>query len=186
MRIATKSATPDEYTEHVHELVKGPATHIYFDTSFLMWLTRIQPIARAEFLLWTQSFEGRMHVPLWAMHEYYRHHTSGTLKSSLSRRAHELVAAAKAFRNEAFKYSIHSSTFGPSGAAFGKAVETAVDAIKEICDAVDKWDYEGAAQDVISWMNERVCETDSVFRTIKLISSEGGGSIYARHSSRLP
>ena len=64
-------------------------TNVSFDISFLMWLTTIGQEARAEFAEWTSSLGDWTHVPVWSMHEYYRHHTTGTLRSDLVARAGE-------------------------------------------------------------------------------------------------
>jgi hypothetical protein len=52
MRISTLTETPEEFTIRVADLLKADTTHIYFDTSFLMWLTMIGDEARSQFKQW--------------------------------------------------------------------------------------------------------------------------------------
>jgi hypothetical protein len=97
MKICTKPKTPAEFTTDVADLLNLSATHIYFDTSFLMWLTMIGGEARLQFIEWAKTLGERTHVPLWSMHEYYRHHTGGTLRSDLANRADSLEPDSKAY-----------------------------------------------------------------------------------------
>ena len=83
MRISTVIETPEDFTFRVAELLKADTTHVYFDTSFLMWLTLVGDEARSQFKQWAATLGERTHIPLWSMHEYHRHHTMGTLRANL-------------------------------------------------------------------------------------------------------
>ncbi len=82
MHIPITSETPDEFTSRVAGLLMAATTHVYFDTSFLMWLTTVGDEARTEFFRWADTLGERTHIPLWSMHEYHRHHRGGTLRSN--------------------------------------------------------------------------------------------------------
>ena len=52
-------------------LIREQSTHIYIDASFLMWMTKIGSRSRRELINWLQLHcPGRVHVPIWAAHEY--------------------------------------------------------------------------------------------------------------------
>ena len=81
MHIPIKPESADDFIERVSGLLQDKRTHLYFDTSFLMWLTTIGPVSRQQFLAWAGTLGDRTHVPLWSIHEYYRHHRHETLKT---------------------------------------------------------------------------------------------------------
>ena len=81
MHIPIKPESADDFIERVSGLLQDKRTHLYFDTPFLMWLTTIGPVSRQQFLAWAGMLGDRTHVPLWSIHEYYRHHRHETLKT---------------------------------------------------------------------------------------------------------
>jgi hypothetical protein len=81
MHIPIKPESADDFIERVSGLLQDKRTHLYFDTPFLMWLTTIGPVSRQQFLAWAGTLGDRTHVPLWSIHEYYRHHRHETLKT---------------------------------------------------------------------------------------------------------
>src|SRR5437763_849711 len=74
--------TSDAYLERLAELISKAGTHVYFDTSFLMWLAKLGRPAREQFLAWVTA-EGamRFHVPLWAAHEFFKHQVRETIQA---------------------------------------------------------------------------------------------------------
>lgn len=53
-------------------------TAIYLDTSSLVWMYRLALGARTEFIEWatTGLLSGKLHVPVWALHELHKHRRS--------------------------------------------------------------------------------------------------------------
>jgi hypothetical protein len=75
------------------DLIKEANTHLYFDTSFLMWLTKIGSASRQELIGWLRSnCAGRVHVPIWAAHEYLKHHVAGTIITELADETKEIAS----------------------------------------------------------------------------------------------
>ncbi len=72
--------TSDAYLARLAKLISATDTHVYFDTSFLMWLAKLGRPAREQFLAWV-TVEGatRFHVPLWAAHEFFKHQVRKTI-----------------------------------------------------------------------------------------------------------
>ena len=182
MQINTIPESPDDFTTRVAGLLQAESTHVYFDTSFLMWLTTLGPASRAQFKNWAGTLGERAHVPLWSMHEYYRHHTAETLKSRMARRATELAQAAKAFQLEMSGYSDLSLLKGQSENAFQDAVRRTLEQVALITDAAREWNYQEAADDIIIWMNSRALTETSVFQSMPLLKATGS----ARFTQDLP
>src|SRR4051812_12698964 len=76
--------TSDVYLARLAKLISETGTHVYFDTSFLMWLAKLGRPAREQFLAWVTA-EGakRFHVPLWAAHEFFKHQVRKTIQAEL-------------------------------------------------------------------------------------------------------
>nr|WP_168940445.1 PIN-like domain-containing protein [Novosphingobium aromaticivorans] len=75
LKIPFEKDTVEGYIASLDALIRAPGTHVYVDTSFLVWLTALGCEARNEFTGWLRAVAaGRVHVPVWAAHEYLRHH----------------------------------------------------------------------------------------------------------------
>lgn len=83
--IARQPENSDEYLRRLERLIPETTTHVYFDTSFLMWLTKLGRPAREQFFAWVNAAEPkRFHVPLWGAHEFFKHQTKKTIHTELS------------------------------------------------------------------------------------------------------
>ncbi len=62
----------------VAALTTTEATAVYLDTSALVWLYRIRPSARTEFVnfLDSEPLRERSHIPMWSLHELNKHRKS--------------------------------------------------------------------------------------------------------------
>ncbi|MDQ1231467.1 PIN-like domain-containing protein [Sphingomonas sp. SORGH_AS_0879] len=62
----------------VEALTATEAAGLYLDTSALVWLYRIRPKARAEFVnfLDAEPLRERSHIPMWSLHELNKHRKS--------------------------------------------------------------------------------------------------------------
>ncbi|KFL46323.1 hypothetical protein IL54_1739 [Sphingobium sp. ba1] len=116
------------------------------------------------------------------MHEFHRHHRSGTLRADLVKRADGLMSAAKLFRQEVGRYADQRMQVGQSGAAFQDSVDNALELLKDLTDVARRWDYDRCAADVISWMNERACANRTVFRSLESLEARGA----ARYTQDVP
>lgn len=182
MYIPVENETPEGFTSRIADLLKSDTTHVYFDTSFLMWLTTVGDEARSQFVQWADNLGERTHIPLWSMHEYYRHHTGNTLRAELVRRADDLMTAAKAFQKEVRKYSDQKLTAGQSEAAYQDLVDNALETLKELSDTAKLWPYDHCATQVIAWMNRRACQVPTVFHSMTSLSAKGT----ARYTQDVP
>jgi hypothetical protein len=173
MHIPIQPESADDFIERVSALIQDDRTHLYFDTSFLMWLTTIGPISRRQFLTWAGALGDRTHVPLWAMHEYYRHHRKQTLKRRLAKSSRKLSTAAKAFVSDIEPYADQPLLHGQPEGAYSEALLAAVGRIEELASLAKRWDYEASASEVITWMNVRSCNSDAVFVSMPTLTAYG-------------
>lgn len=173
MRITLESETPDAFTDRLRSSLSRGDTHVYFDTSFLMWLTKVGRTARAQFVAWAATLDGRAHVPLWSMHEYHRHHVHGTLKAEVARHAEALVKAAKAFGDEMRGYSDLPLIAGRPETAYRDMLATVMTGLSDVTNAAKAWDHGAATAEVVSWMNARACGMGSVFRAMPTLQATG-------------
>ena len=174
MQLTVTPEAAHEYVDRVVDLLGRPDTLVYFDTSFLMWLTTIGPLSRGQFETWASAQKCRMHVPLWTMHEYHRHHASRTLKARIDRVATKLDSSAKRFASELRPYADGALLAGRPQGAFREVIDAVLDSIGQLTLAAKSgWDYEGSAADVLRWMNRRPCDTAVVFESLKTLMSNG-------------
>lgn len=175
MRISTEAETAEAFIRRATVVLQNEATRIYLDTSFLMWLTTLGPTSRAQFFAWTDPFANRMHVPLWAMHEYYRHHIARTLRHRLERSSGKLLKAAEAFLAAVKPYTDWPLLAGEPEAAYNEALRNTIARLSELTAASGSWDYEFSAIEMLRWMNEHACETDAVFKSVETLAVHGAG-----------
>lgn len=173
MLIPLKTEAAVDFIERVGDALKHPQTRVYFDTSFLMWITKIGSVSRLEFFEWVECIEGRAHVPSWSVQEYYRHHRKHTLKTDLTKSIDELGGAVEKFAKDMRFYSDSPLLAGQPEGAWREAFRTAGDRIKELGGFARSWDYEASAGEVITWMNGHQCDTSGAFETFKTLRSYG-------------
>jgi predicted nucleic acid-binding protein len=95
LTIPTSRETIDSFVVRLRELIASPGTHLYVDTSFLVWLTALGKEARAEFTTWIdRAARDRFHVPVWSAHEYLRHHVKDLHGTKLTEVAKNLTRVA--------------------------------------------------------------------------------------------
>jgi hypothetical protein len=140
-----------------------------------MWLTTIGPASRQQFLAWTGTLGDRTHVPLWSMHEYYRHHRNQTLKRRLEKSSRKLDAAVKAFISDVGPYADRPLLPGQPDRAYLEALRLAARRLEELTSLAETWDYDESASETLAWMNARSCSTDTVFKTMPTLTAYGSG-----------
>ncbi|MGO9265916.1 MAG: PIN-like domain-containing protein [Candidatus Binataceae bacterium] len=100
------------YLQRVGALITHPRTHIYFDTSFLMFLAKLGTPARDQFMDWQRAVgQHRFHVPLWAAHEFFKHRLKSTVPNELSSEIKLFDKAATRFY-EKFRVYCSDDLFG--------------------------------------------------------------------------
>jgi hypothetical protein len=180
MQIPISPETTEAFAERIASTLRDPSTHVYFDTSFLMWLTTIGPVSRKEFFDWESTFKDRCHILPWAMHEFYGHHSDRTLPRKLNESSAKLVGAVKAFANDVRPHSDRQLMPGLPEAAYREAFRTASDRIRELASLATGWDYEASASETLFWMNAHACDVDATFATMPTLRAYGRGRFMQR------
>ena len=178
-----------DYRAFMDELVEtfeSERTRYYLDTSLLMWLIRLGPAARAEFLAWCRSRpEKAVRVPVWAAHELHHHLINGTVSSNFkkvvsetekkfdefvrlaSERADEIVCQARGYAGREF---------------FMTDVERSFARVRELAKVVsDDSGVAEAADEVVAFVNEVVLETE-LASIVRLLAETGE----FRYGHRIP
>lgn len=159
LRIPIEKDTIAGYVEALKALAAAPGTRLYIDTSFLVWLTALGPEARAEFTNWIQTeAPGRVHVPVWAAHEYFRHHVDDLHGKKMAGVARDLNRLADETYLTLRPYLDASVAGDPrTPAAIITAARSSLIEIKQVADIAAAWrkaHYETNANAVITLINE--------------------------------
>lgn len=95
-----------EYLDRIRQLSNDSGTHLYFDTSFLMLLAKLGPLAREQFVTWSENVgSGRFHVPLWSAHEFFKHRLKKTVAAELAGDIAKFDTAAKQLYSSLYTYA---------------------------------------------------------------------------------
>jgi len=171
IRISPESA--EAFIERAWAALVDDGTRVYIDTSFLMWLTTVGPVSRNQFFEWAATLGDRVRVPVWAMHEYYKHHTGNTLKDRLQKRVAKTMGAAKAFLSHVQPFTDQPLMTSSTEAEYREQLREAVARMESLVFAAKAWDAAENAAEVIGWMNNHACESNGVFDTVGRIRATG-------------
>ena len=166
-----------DFRLRIAKLILCEGTHIYIDTSFLMWMTKIGLASRKELTGWLQAnCAGRVHVPIWSAHEYLKHHVSGSISQELNTRTKEVQRVAG--RSYAyFRPFLDSALDEGDPAEFRAEARRALDAVQEVANKIAKWkdSYEKNAVEVISFINRLIVDKTTIYSEFDNIEQVGNG-----------
>lgn len=186
LNIPTEAEGSDDYRDRIGRLLAEVGTHVYIDTSFLMWATKIGPASRGELLDWLRTDVGdRAHVPTWAAHEYLRHHVTGTIVGELEKKTSEISQLAGGTFNY-FRPFLDDPAL-PAADPWDRLRSSTRDAINTLgllAAASKKWKnaYPAHASQIMDYINERVLPVRDLFSDLPDIAQEGA----ARYEGRIP
>lgn len=186
LNIPTEPENSDDYRARIGRLLGERGTHVYIDTSFLMWATKIGPASRGELLDWLRTDVGdRAHVPTWAAHEYLRHHVAGTIVDELAKKTTEISQLAGGTFNY-FRPFLDDPAL-PAADGWDRLRSSTRDAINTLgllATATRKWKdaYPAHAREIIEYINERVLPVGTLFDDLTAIAEQGA----ARYEGRIP
>ena len=175
------SVTEDSvaFKQRLAVLISAQNTHIYIDTSFLMWMTKIGSSSRQELICWLQkNCKGRVHVPVWAAHEYLKHHVSGTIIAELNERTNEVADLVR--RTYTYFRPFIDEPFG-EGAEDPPTIlaktRAALNELKRMAATSRQWhkSYQKHAGEVIAFINEVTPEQTSVYEHLEDITQAAAG-----------
>ncbi|MBB1073415.1 hypothetical protein HUU62_03180 [Rhodoferax sp. 4810] len=185
MQLSIDTKTWEDFSGRAFALFSDDATHIYIDTSLLMWLTKIGPKSFEQFRNWIRGVSsGRVHVPVWAGHEYANHHVAGTLAAELDASLGELSKIAKNTYGQL-------RPFLDADLEVGKAVETqqvhlrnTLSALEAAADHCGQWKrhYRDRTKAVMAFITEHSLRNTQVFDLMNSFPALG----VARFDGRIP
>lgn len=186
LSIPTSLESSADFKARLGKLLGEAHTHVYIDTSFLMWATKIGPASRGELLEWLRTDLGdRAHVPTWTAHEYLRHHVAGTIVEELNSKSAELATLV----GGSFAY-FRPFLDDPALLAVGgherlrASARDAINTFEHVIKSARDWRraYPEHANQIIEYINERVLEVGSLYDDVAKIANEGA----ARYEGRIP
>ena len=184
MRIPTESEDSAAFMSRVAGLIRRKSTHIYVDTSFLMWLTKVGTTSRGELTEWLKAeCAGRVHVPIWSAHEYLRHHVATTILGELEEKTRELNGVASGMYGYFRPFMDGELDFSSSNvAAFRMDVRRMLTQLKKVAQVVGSWkrQYGDHASEVISFINHCALSKTEVFDYMSTIEALSQGRFVGR------
>lgn len=168
LTIPTDVQTFEDYFARLQILQSRADTHIYFDTSFLVWLTGVSSDGREELLSWLHALgRSRIHIPVWAAHEYFRHHVTGLISNQLQEVAGNLRTAAND-SYAALRPYLDTPVRGEhrSLAEIHTNVRKTLIDVKRLAGFASKWStehYQSHVNDVFKMINDYGVQSGSVF-----------------------
>jgi len=186
LRVPLVPERADDFFARIQPVLKDKATHVYLDTSFLMWLTTIGSKSRSELIKWLETaLTKRFHVPVWAAHEYLRHHSARTIPTMLTNCTKKLQRTAR----QTYRYlrpfldeDIDSA--GPNAATLQTSARSTLTKLDEIARDVCKWErnYASHASEILTLINKITLPNSDVFGYMADIDAIGSG----RFAGRIP
>lgn len=177
LSIPTSLENSTDFKARLGRLIGEAHTHIYIDTSFLMWATKIGPASRGELLEWLRSdLSDRAHVPTWSAHEYLRHHVAGTIVEELNAKSAELgslVGGSFTYFRPFLDDPALSSAGGHE--RLRASARDAINTFEAVIKSAKNWGraYLEHANQIIEYINERVLSVGSLYDDVVKIASEG-------------
>jgi PIN like domain len=167
------------FRSRLAELIKSDDTHVYVDTSFLMWLTKIGTASRQELIAWLKkNCPGRVHIPIWAAHEYLKHHVAGTIVTDLVEKTNEiadLVGRTYTYFRPFIDEAYGEGAEDPS--TIRAATRAALNSLDRLAATSRQWQksYQKHASEVIAFINEFTPQTTSLYSDLLEASQVGPG-----------
>jgi hypothetical protein len=171
--IGTVRESVENFIARVEPLFRDENTAIYMDTSFAMWLVKGSTETRNQFVEWAKGLGGRIHVPVWTYHEFYRHHQHDTLRADLKAHAQKLKNATNEFVEAARLVADQPLYSGLSEDHFLRELDLMKGKVGEMIDAAQRWNYEEAAAHIARWLSEHLCQSRIVFDFMATLGQVG-------------
>ncbi|WP_145959049.1 PIN-like domain-containing protein [Sphingobium sp. SCG-1] len=173
------------FAEKAGRLLDDSRTHIFIDTSFLMWMIRIGEAPRRELIEWMETTAaGRLHVPVWSAHELYRHHVEGTVARELTSTLEEFERLAKKSFDLIWPLLSEPLAGAASAQAQRNEAREAMRSTRAVIEHARHWgpSYARHAATVIDFANRHAMRNSGVFDYFESIE----GIAEARFTGRVP
>ena len=164
-----------EFSDRIQSLLADNETHIYFDTSFLMWLTKIGTPSRAQLFAWlAETIPDQLHVPIWAAHEYLKHYTKRTVLDDFTTIRKEARSFARRTYDRLRPFMdepVGSRAYDP--AAFRTDIRKALNTLDDLLHTVGPWtaEYQRHTIEVLEFINGHTPNSSSVYADLETVST---------------
>ncbi len=183
LKIPSDTENSSAFTQRLAALIRDQDTHIYIDTSFLMWMTKIGSDSRQELVDWLQkNCAGRVHVPIWAAHEYLKHYVAETIKRDLDEKIGKVRGMVKSAYTDLRPFIDEPLGEGGEDPSTIRAqTRRALNMLGLSASKIGLWrkSYQKHASEVISFINEVTPEQTSVYDHLENITQAGVGRFMA-------
>lgn len=171
----------EAYFSDVRNALSKEHTHLFCDTSFLLWLTNLSERSQAEFFAWAETINGRIHVPFIAAHEFHHHYRRGTSALNLKNACTCVEAAVK--KLELHVRAIADRAAGSNGIMRSEhrnrknELKKFIDFIQSIKSVEDQSDVF-----VAQWINRNTTVRTTSFNNVERLTGSG----QSRFTHRMP
>ena len=184
--IPLRPRTWSSFSEHITSLLATENAHVYIDTSFLMWLTKIGTLSRKELFAWfDQTVPDRVHVPVWAAHEYIKHHTRKKLVNDFTARCKNVQSFARRTYMELRPFIDEPvGRRAEDPARFRTEIRHALNELDSLVDRATGWTkkYQSHAAEIIEFINSHTPQWSSVYADLEKV----GGYASTRFQGSVP
>lgn len=142
-------------------------------------MTKIGSGSRQEFIDWIQkNCASRVHVPIWAAHEYLKHYVYGTIKDELTEKTKRVDSIVKSAYTDLRPFIDEPLGKGAEDPSTIRAeLRTTLSTLDHSASKIKLWhkSYQKHASEVISFINEVTPEQTSVYDHLENITQTGAG-----------
>lgn len=175
--IPTKPETWPSFCHRLESLLSDPRTHVYIDTSFLMWLTQVGSESRNELFAWFRdTLPSRIHVPVWAAHEYIKHDVNQTVLKNFQKTHGEVSRITRNTYAEMRPYLDEPlGNVAQDPATLLVSVHDTLNQLGELLDQASKWPehYERNSTEVLSFINESSPKDTTLYSNLSTVADNG-------------
>ena len=142
-------------------------------------MTKIGSGSRQEFIDWIQkNCASRVHVPIWAAHEYLKHYVAETIKKDLDKKIGKVSGLAESAYTDLRPFIDEPLGEGKEDPSTIRAqTRTTLNTLGDLASKIRLWrkSYEKHASEVISFINKVTPEQTSVYDHLENITQVGTG-----------
>lgn len=174
MKLPGTPPTLAAYLADVEQLIANPKTHLYIDSSFLIWALKLGQKSIGEVALFLErSLPGRTHVPLWTAHEFQHHLVKSTAADQAKKAVEDLEGMGKRLYPElAPALSEASDLPHRNSSQLRLAARDAFIELNSIAKILQTWmkeTSEGSRDELVKFINAHCLKSDVVFDYLKTL-----------------
>ena len=186
LHIPTEPESWSSFYQRLGALLASLGTHTYIDASFLLWLTKVGSKSRNELFNWFErTLPNRVHVPIWAAHEYVKHHVKRTPSDDF-RKTHRRISTMtrNAFTDLRPFLDDPLGNGAENPSAFRASMRDTLNRLAHLLDIAGHWpsQYDHHSSEVLSFINSATPRHTSLYSDFAAIA----GHADVRLTSSIP